>query len=109
MTTACLIGLRVPHFDEQSFVRARLMCLLWCVPWCAGLIGEVLLRSRAQHRCEALLLPAEGQGDGEGGKLPAQTIADSCCGRGLRLVFSAVDLGSESCMAVACWHLELSI
>ena len=83
---------RVP---AQTFVRARLMCLLWC----AGLIGEVLLRSRAQHRCEALLLPAEGQGDGEGGKLLAQTIADFCCGRGLRLVFSAVGLGSESCIA----------
>ena len=48
----------------------------------------MLLKSRAQHRCEALLLPAEGQGDGEGGKLPAQTIADSCCGRGVSVWFS---------------------
>ena len=63
------------------------------------MIGEGLLRSRARHRCEALLLPAEGQGDGEGGKLPAQTIADFCCGRGLGLVFCAVGLGSESCIA----------
>ena len=59
----------------------------------------MLLRSRAQHRCEALLLPAEGQGDGEGGKLADNTLADFCCGRGLRLVFSAVGLGSESCIA----------
>ena len=78
--------------------------------WCAGLIGEVLLRSRAQHRCEALLLPAEGQGDGEGGKLPAQ---HPC-----RLFAVAVSVwcsvpwileARAVLLAVACWHLELSI
>ena len=64
----------------------------------------MLLRSRAQHRCEALLLPAEGQGDGEGGKLPAQTIADFFVAAAVSVWFSLLWVleARAVLLAVAC-------